>query len=157
MSRVYRGKFLNFDVVHAGEPYNFGLSQHTLVESEVYFEKLKKSTVYSGTFWFTVPRNVVRFANYRGSNKKSNYVTRDEEAMIHEMFDKLNMIVVGFLHDGSVFPVKIINSMYEGLWTETMDLFKRHNFNIVFKNNYPTCSYPDNTCFVINKTYQFIN
>lgn len=122
------------------------------------FDKIRKSTAYTGVYWFMVPRHSVWFAYYNGSMKKTNYITRDDEARLHATLKNvINTIVVGFTHNGSVFPVKIDNVAFIGQWDSTIDFFKMYNLNIVFQRGYPTFRH----AYFVNDNqsilYQFIN
>lgn len=121
------------------------------------FEKIRKNTVYTGSYWFVIPRHAVWFAYYRGSMKKTNYITRDNESRLHETLKNINMIVVGFTCNGLTFPLKIDNAAFTGRWDETIDFFKSHGLNIVFQRGYPAFK---NAYFVNDNQgaiYQFVN
>lgn len=120
------------------------------------FEKIRKSTVYTGIYWFVVPRNVVWFAYSNGSMKKTNYITRDDEERLHRALKNIAHIVVGFMLNGVVFPVKIDNFAYTGKWDQTIEYFRANNLNVIFQHGYPTFK---NAYFVNDKQssiYQFV-
>lgn len=102
------------------------------------FEKIRKSKIYTGKYWFTVPKHAVWFAYHNGSMKKSNYITRHDEETLKNTFENINMIIFGYIVAGIVFPVKIDNPIFIGQWDATIEFFKARNFNIVFQTGYPT-------------------
>lgn len=120
------------------------------------FDKIRKSTVYTGIYWFLVPRNVVWFAYCNGSMKKTNYITRDDEERLHKVLKNITMIVMGFMFNGAVFPVKIDNFAYSGKWDETIAYFRANGLNVIFQRGYPTFK---NAYFVNDKQsslYQYV-
>lgn len=102
------------------------------------FPKIYKITEYTGIFWFVVPRHAVWFVYCKGLMKKFNYITRREEENLHQTLKQVNMIVLGFVYNGAIFPVKLDDPIYLGQWVKTVEYFKHQNFNIVFQTGYPT-------------------
>lgn len=114
-------------------------------------EKIRKSVVYNGSFWFVLPKNSVWFACHRGNVKKVNYISRDVENSIISTFKPIeHSIVVGIVHENVIYPIKIDDAMCNGKWQVTIDLMNRMGLNVLYKSGAPLYR---NIHFVVENQY----
>jgi hypothetical protein len=91
-----------------------------------------KTSTFTGDYWFMVPPGSVWFAYHRGRRMFQTYLSRDIDTVLDNLFETIPQIVMGFVHNGHVFPIMLDDPMFVGNWDTTIDFFRQYNFSVVF-------------------------
>lgn len=115
------------------------------------FQKPIKSLTYDGIYWFTIPSKSIWFAYHQGKIAYSAYQSLD----CNKLFDafkayNINCIIVGFIHNNSLYPIIFQDPRMIGDWDMTVYQIQMYKFNCIFQKD---CNPPDglkNVYFVKN-------
>nr|WOJ45357.1 AmNV_32 [Apis mellifera nudivirus] len=83
---------------------------------------IQSTEIATATMWFTVPHGSIWFAYHEGHWTYQSYVGRDADALVERTMVSLkniNGIVIGYMHEGKLFPVQLDGPIWSGRWQET--------------------------------------
>lgn len=83
---------------------------------------IQSSDITTATLWFTVPHGSIWFAYHEGHWTYQSYVGRDADSLIERTMlamKNINGIVIGYMHEGKLFPVQLDGPIWSGRWLET--------------------------------------
>lgn len=100
------------------------------------FDRPTRSERYDGRFWFRVPPRSTWFAYSQGRWSFQSYLGRDSDTLMLRL-QGIKALVVGFVHDRSLYPVFVDHPLFVGRWAETMQCFAALGFPVVFRDDPP--------------------
>lgn len=100
------------------------------------FDRPTRSERYDGQFWFRVPPRSTWFAYSQGRWSFQTYLGRDVETLMKRL-DGIKALVVGFVHERTLYPVFVDHPLFIGRWAETACCFAALGFPAVLRNEKP--------------------
>lgn len=94
-----------------------------------------RSAIYSGDYWFIVPTGAIWFAYHQGHRAFQSYISRDIDRIMDRVLVRLNAgILVGFVHENTIYPVLLDTPECNGDWERTIAKFSELDLPIVFRD-----------------------